>query len=329
MIGLSEIVSGPGAGHLSLLTLPAFDWQRIVIAPWTEDFPTWGWVVLMGFLVALSCGVLGNFLVLRRMSLVGDAISHSILPGIAIAFLLTDSRSPLVMFAGALGAGLVTAALMEIIQRNSRIKQDAAMGIVFSTMFALGVVLISGFAGHVDLDADCVLFGELALVSMEGDPAAATWLAAAPASVVIMGVVCLLVLVLIAVFYKELLVTTFDPALAATLGMRPALVHYVLMAALSVVVVSAFRAVGAILVVAMLILPGATAYLIARRLPAMLALSALHAALSAVIGIHIGLWLDVSIAAAMAVVGAALLAVAWAAVAFRLHALRRGVRGEP
>jgi manganese/zinc/iron transport system permease protein len=291
--------------------IPPFDWQRIVIAPWTAELSTWGWVALMGFLVALSCGVLGNFLVLRRMSLVGDAISHSILPGIAIAFLLTDSRSPLVMFAGALGAGLVTAALIEIIQRNSRIKQDAAMGIVFSTMFALGVLIITRYAGKVDLDADCVLFGELAFVSMEGDPGAAGWLAAVPTPVAIMAVVCLLVLALVVVFYKELLVTTFDPALASTLGMRPALVHYALMAALSVVVVSAFRAVGAILVVAMLILPGATAYLLARRLPVMLLLSALHAALCAVVGMHIGLWLNVSIAAAMAVVGAGLLALAW------------------
>jgi manganese/zinc/iron transport system permease protein len=304
--------------------IPPFDWHRVVIDPWTDGFATSGWVVLMGFLVVLTCGVLGNFLLLRRMSLVGDAISHSILPGLAIAYLLSGSRSPWVMFVGALGAGLVTAALMELIQRNTRIKQDAAMGVVFSTMFALGVIIISRYAGKVDLDADCVLYGELGFVSLDTSPGATGWMAVVPMPVIIMSIVSVLVLALIGIFYKELLVTTFDPALAATLGLRPALMHYALMGALSVVVVSAFRAVGAILVVAMLILPGATAYLLVRRLPAMLLLSALHAALSAILGMHLGTWLDCSIAAAMAIVGAILLCFAWGFSALRNRVIRSG-----
>ncbi len=290
--------------------IPPFDWQRVVVAPWTDGLPTYGWVVLMGFLVALACGLIGNFLVLRRMALVGDAISHSILPGIAVAFLLSKSRGTIVMFSGALVAGLVTTVLIEFIHRRTRVKQDAAIGIVFSTLFAFGVLLISMFAGQVDLDADCVLYGELGLVGME-PYAMIGGVEIAPQPVLTMGIVCLLVVALIFFFYKELLVSSFDPALATSLGMRPGVVHHALMAALSVVVVGAFRAVGAILVIAMLILPGATAYLLVSRLPRMLLLSVIHAALSAVAGLHLGVWLDCSIGAAMVVAGAALFTLAW------------------
>ena len=118
----------------------------------------------MGFLVTAACGLIGNYLILRRMALVGDAISHSILPGIAIAFLLAKSRSSLAMFAGALVAGIVTTLLIETIHRRSRVKQDAAIGIVFSTLFAIGVILISLFASQVDLDQDCVLYGDISFV---------------------------------------------------------------------------------------------------------------------------------------------------------------------
>lgn len=296
--------------------IPPFDFHEVMVAPWTESLPSFGWVMLMGFFVALACGLIGNFLVLRRMALVGDAISHSILPGIAVAFLLMKSRGTLVMFAGALAAGLVTTLLIEFIHSRTRVKQDAAIGIVFSTLFALGVLLISLFAGQVDLDADCVLYGELGMIGIE-PKAVIAGLEIAPQPVLTMGVVCLLVLGLIVFFYKELLVSSFDPALATSLGVRPGVVHHALMAALSVVVVSAFRSVGAILVIAMLILPGATAYLLVSRLPWMLALSALHAALSAVLGLHLGIWLDCSIGAAMVVAGAGLFTVAWILVVWR------------
>lgn len=303
--------------------IPPFDFQAVFKDPWTELLPTYGWVALMGFFVALACGLIGNFLILRRMALIGDAISHSILPGIAVAFLLSQSRGPLMMFAGALAAGVVTTLLIEFIHRRTRVKQDAAIGIVFSTLFALGVVIISLFAGQIDLDADCVLYGELGLVSIAPEEELVHFAGLAfPPQVFVMGCVCGLVIVLIAAFYKELLVISFDPGLATTLGVRPGVVHYALMAMLSVVVVSAFRAVGAVLVVAMLILPGATAYLLVSRLPAMLLLSALHAALSALIGLHLGVWLNCSFGAAMVVGGAFLFTLAWG-VALLSRALRR------
>ena len=294
--------------------IPPFDFHEIVITPWTEFAASYAWIVLMGFLVFLACGLLGNFLILRRMALVGDAISHSILPGIVIAFLIGKSRGPFVMVLGAVAAGLLTTTLLEFIHRKTRVKQDAAIGIVFSTLFALGVLLISLFAGHVDLDADCVLYGDLAYAGV-ADRVIVYGIQTAPAEVLTMAAAAIAVILFIALSYKELVVTCFDPVLATSIGIRPAIYHYALMAMLSVVVVSAFRAVGAILVVGAIILPGATAYLISHRLPAMLLISAIHAALSAIVGMHLGIWFQCSFAAAMAVAGGGFFAIAWAASA--------------
>jgi manganese/zinc/iron transport system permease protein len=290
--------------------IPPFDPQKVLVAPWTDLLSIYGWVVVMGFLVALACGLLGNFLILRRMALVGDAISHSILPGIVVAFLIGRTRGPFAMFLGAVCAGMLTTFLIELIQRRSRLKQDAAIGIVFSTFFAVGVLLISLFAGHVDLDADCVLYGELGYAGLP-DPVVVFGYRTAPPEILTMAFVCLLVIGFVAILYKELLVTCFDPALASSVGISPGVFHYALMALLSIVVVSAFKAVGAILVVATLILPGATAYLISTRLSQMLLLSAIHAAISAVVGMHLSVWLNCSVGAALVVAGAFLFGFAW------------------
>ena len=118
----------------------------------------------MAFLVTLSCGLIGYYLVLRRMSLVGDAISHSVLPGIAVAFLVSHSRDPWIMSIGAIAAGVLTTFLIENIHGRSRIKQDAAIGITFTTLFAIGVIIITVFAGKVDLDQECVLYGEITFI---------------------------------------------------------------------------------------------------------------------------------------------------------------------
>jgi manganese/zinc/iron transport system permease protein len=290
--------------------IPPFDFERIFLDPWATDFDGFVWIVVMGFLVTATCGLLGNFLVLRRMALVGDAISHSILPGIAIAFLLTSSRSSGVMFVGALIAGILTTILIEVIHGKSRIKQDAAIGIVFSTLFAIGVILISLYAGQVDLDTDCVLYGEISFVALEPF-AEIGGVAIAPQPVFTMAIVTVTTALLVLIFYKELLVSSFDPGLAASLGINPRLMHYALMCGLSVVVVSAFRSVGAIIVIAMLILPGATAYLLTHRLPMMLVLSVVHSGLSAILGLHLGIWLDCSMAGAMVVAGGVLFVLAW------------------
>ncbi len=290
--------------------IPVFDFHQVVVAPWTEHLPLFGWVALMGFFVAAACGLVGNYLILRRMALMGDAVSHSVLPGLVIAFLLSNSRGTLPMFIGALVAGAVTTVLIELIHRNSRVKQDAAIGIAFSALFAVGVLLVSLYADKIDLDADCVLFGEIAFVPLEAQVMLGSW-ALGPESVVRMGLVLVAVGTGVIVFYKELLVSSFDAGLSRTLGINPAVFHYGLMAMLSIVVVGAFEAVGAILVIAMLILPGATASLLTTRLGVIHLLSLAQALVCSMAGVMLGVWLDCSIAAAMVLAGAGLFVLAW------------------
>jgi manganese/zinc/iron transport system permease protein len=290
--------------------IPPFDFTRVFITPWIDGAQSFIWIALMGFFVAAACGLVGNYLILRRMALVGDAISHSILPGIAIAFLLAGSRNTWIMFVGALAAGILTTLIIEIIHKRTRVKQDAAIGIAFTTLFAIGVVLISLYADKVDLDQECVLYGEIGFVWM-APPTQLGGITLGPEPVVRMGLVALATATLIGLFYKELLVSSFDPGLAASVGINANVMHYALMSMLSIVVVSAFESVGAILVIAMLILPGATASLLSHRLPAVLALSVLHGALSSVLGIHLAIWLDCSTAAAMVVMGTVLFLLAW------------------
>jgi manganese/zinc/iron transport system permease protein len=299
--------------------IPAFDFHRVVIVPWTTELPTFGWVGLMGFLVATACGLVGNYLILRRMALVGDAISHTVLPGLVVAFLLAKSRNSAAMFIGALVAGMLTTVLIEVIHKKSRIKQDAAIGIVFSSLFALGVILVSAYAGKVDLDQECVLYGEIGTVSFEQPFVQLGSLTLGPPSVVRLAVVTVIVALLIIFFYKELLVSSFDPALAFSLGINATFVHYALMSVLSIVVVSAFESVGAILVIAMLILPGASASLLSSRLPVVLGLSVVHAALSSVLGVMLAVWMDCPVAGAMVVMGGALFGLAW--LVHRIRAL--------
>ena len=281
-----------------------------MVEPWTVDLELYGWIAVMGFLVTTACGLVGNYLILRRMALMGDAVSHSVLPGLVIAFLFTNSRGTGPMFLGALAAGIVATVLIEAIHRKTRVKQDAAMGIAFSTFFAIGVLLVSLYSEHVDLDAECVLYGEIAFVPLEP---LVSWLGITlgPVSVVRMGLVLLAVVALIAGFYKELLVASFDEALARATGVNPTWVHYGLMAVLSVVIVSAFESVGAILVIAMLILPGATASLLTDRLSVMHGIAVVHASLSSWLGVSLGVWLECSIGAAMVVAGTGVFTLVW------------------
>ena len=310
--------------------IPAFNWQQHVIDPWNAELPITLWIVLMGFFVTASCGLVGNYLILRRMALVGDAISHSVLAGIAGVIVFTGHLHVFGLFIGALISGVLTAVLIEVIHRYSRVKQDAAIGITFTSLFALGVILISQQAGDVHIDEECVLYGEIVLVPLDQTklavvPAFASAMKHLPGAevyvaghqlvlatdVIRMGIVTVLVALLIWAFFKELLVSSFDPGLAFSLGINANVVHYGLMSLLSVVVVSAFESVGAILVVAMLIMPGATAHLLSARLPMIMGLTLLHAALSTVLGFHLAKWLDCSIAGALVVAGMGLFVLAW------------------
>ena len=259
--------------------------------------PTWV-ILLVASCVAAACALLGTFLVLRRLALLGDAISHAVLPGIALAFLLTGERTPLPMILGAGTLGVITVFLVELFNRTRRLKEDASIGVVFPALFSLGVILISRYTAQVDLDLDCVLYGEIAyapwdLLFLGGH-------SMGPKALWINGGVLLLNVLLVVLFYKELKLTTFDSKLAAALGFSPLVMHYLLMGAVSVTVVGAFESVGAILVVAMLVAPPATAYLLTDRLSHMLGLAVGLGITSAVAGYWLARWLDASIAGAMA-----------------------------
>lgn len=295
-----------------LQLIPSFDWHRVIVEPWTTGFSMTIWVVLMGFFVTAACGLVGNYLLLRRMALVGDAISHSILPGLVVAFLIFRHSSLWVMFGGALAAGFVTVLLIEFIHKQSRVKPDAAICISFTTLFAIGVVFMSMLEtkGSFHIDAECVLYGEIAFVPLE-PPVIWNGLELGPPSVVRMGTVLGIVALAIVIFYKELLVTSFDAGLAKSLGMRTGIWHYGLMGALAIVVVSAFESVGAILAVAMLIVPPMFAGQISESLPIRLWLTVLHAFLSAVLGLHLSVWLNCSGAGAMVVAASLLFAIVW------------------
>ncbi|MGD1979624.1 MAG: metal ABC transporter permease [Akkermansiaceae bacterium] len=244
------------------------------------------YIILVGSLCAMACALPGTFLLLRRMSMMGDAISHAVLPGLAMAFLLSGTRSTGWMFLGAVVTGLLTALFTQWISRFGKVERGAAMGIVFTTLFAIGLVLIRKAADQVDLDAQCVLYGELELVALdlvilfETDQT----IFQLPRAALVLGGVLLFNATVILVFYKEFALASFDAGLAETLGFRPRLMHYLLMTMVAVTTVAAFEAVGSIIVIAMLIVPPATAFLLTRKLPVLIFLSLLLALFSALLG---------------------------------------------
>jgi manganese/zinc/iron transport system permease protein len=264
------------------------------------------WIILTGALVATSCGLLGVFLVLRKMAMIGDAISHAVLPGIVIAYLLAESRAVLPMLIGAAGIGVLTTFIIEFLYQKARLQVDASIGITFTWLFAIGIILISVFAGQVDLDQDCVLYGEIAYVPLD------LWITEegqimGPRPVWVLSGVLLLVLLLVTVGYRGLKITTFNPEYAAAIGVSTVFWHYLLMSAVSITTVVSFESVGAILVVAFLIVPPATAYLLTERLNVMLALTVVLGILTSVGGYFLAVWLDGSVAGAMAVISGCLL----------------------
>jgi manganese/zinc/iron transport system permease protein len=254
-------------------------------------------IQIIAALVAAACALPGVFLVLRRMALMSDAIAHTILLGIVVAFFIVrEINHPLVILGAAL-SGVLTVLLVESLLRTRLVREDAAIGLVFPALFSIGVLLISRYAGNIHLDVDAVLLGELAFAPFNRSEFLGWDL---PRGIWVMGTILLLNLALILLLYKELKVATFDAALAATLGFSPALIHYGLMTLVSVTAVGAFDHVGAILVVALMIAPPAAAYLLTNSLWRMLLLSMLIGVLSAVSGYWLARWLDSNIAGAMA-----------------------------
>ena len=255
-------------------------------------------IQIIAILTAIACALPGVFLVLRKMALISDAISHSILLGIVIGFFVTqDLNSPLLVVMAAI-VGVLTVVLVELIQKTGLVKEDTAIGLVFPALFSVGVILIAKNANDIHIDVDAVLVGDLVFAPFD------RWywgnIDLGPKSLWIISGILVFSVSLFILFYKELKISTFDPGLAAALGISPALMHYALMSVSSITIVGAFDAVGAILVVALMIVPAATAYLLTNQLKKMILLSVGIGVFAAITGYRMAIFLDASIAGSMA-----------------------------
>ena len=264
-------------------------------------------IVLVGALTNVACALVGCYLVLRRMSLMGDAIAHAVLPGIVLAFLFSGSMNIVPLFVGAAAVGLLTTFLTQTLHQFGRVPTDAAMGAVFTSLFALGVVLLKRYISGIHFDVACVYEGSLTGVALDTVPIAG-WEVPRQLFTVLPMVVLNLAAILL--LWKEFKISAFDPGLATTMGFSATALHYLLMALVAMTSVASFQAVGSILVVAMLIVPPATAQLLCDRLSRMVVLACCFAVASAVGGYWLAHRWDVSPAGAMAVFAGGMYAVA-------------------
>lgn len=255
------------------------------------------WTILTAMVANASCAILGCYLVLRRLSLLGDAISHSVLPGIAVAYLVTGSIAPLPMFIGAVIAGITTTFLTELVRSRGNVAEDASMGVVFTSLFAIGVILVRRYANNAHLD-DCLVAGDILYVTLDTTPIFGVEVPVALGS---LSAILVLTVIFVTVFWKELKIVSFDSALATAMGIPASVVHYLLMGMVGGASVAAFEAVGPILAIAMLIVPAATGQLLADRLGWMMLWAVVVSSLSAILGYFGAVWLNTSVAGMMAV----------------------------
>ena len=257
-------------------------------------------IQLIAVIVAVTCALPGTFLVLRKMSMMSDSITHTILLGIVLAFFVTQDLSSPFLIIGASLMGVVTVWLTESVTKTKLVSEDSAIGIVFPLLFSIAIILITRYAGSVHLDTDSVLLGELAFAPFDRMIVFGHDIGAK--AIYTSGILLILNVLFIGFFFKELKISTFDPMLSAVLGFSPVLLHYGLMTLVSLTTVGAFEAVGSVLVVAFMIGPAITAYLLSDDLKHILLLAAGFGALSGILGYQLASVFDVSIAGMMAVV---------------------------
>jgi len=254
------------------------------------------YIILTGAMVAGSTALLGSFLILRKMAMFGDAISHAVLPGIVLAFFLSGERDSFLLLLGAAASGLLATFLIDLLHKKVQLQEDASIGISFTWLFAIGVILISAWSDQVDLDQECVLYGEIAYVPLDlwywGD-------FSFPRPLLISTLLFLLVLAYVIIGFKNLKVISFNWDYAKALGLSTGLWHLSFMSMVSITTVLSFEIVGAILIVALLVVPAATAYLWTEKLRTMLVLAVSFGAVSSLGGYYIAAALNASIAGSM------------------------------
>ena len=259
------------------------------------------YVILTASLVAINCALMGSFLVMRKMVMIGDAISHAVLPGIFIAYYLSGSTASFPILVGAALSGILATIMIEWFTKKARLQSDAAIGVSYTLLFAIGVILISKFGQNVDLDQECVLYGEIEQI--------VGWLSPfmggimLPKQTIILMGVSVLLIAAVAWGYKGLFITTFDPNFALSTGVTVTFWHYFLMSGVSLTTVVSFESVGAILVIAFLSGPPAIAYLLTEDFKKMMFLACLVGIGCSIGGYYLAQWIeDVSVSGTIAAV---------------------------
>jgi len=256
------------------------------------------WIFFTAIFIAVPSALLGCFLILRKMAMIGDAISHAVLPGIVVAYLFTHSYNSFPMLIAAAAVGVFCTFLIETFNKVGRLQEDASIGVTYTWLFAIGVVMISFFNDNLDLDQDCVLFGEIAYVPLNAIEMFQDFYVPI-AFLTGLGMMTIVILVII-FFYNGFKITSFDPLYAASIGISLTVINYTLMSLVSFVTVFSFESVGAILVLAFMVVPPATAYLLTHQLKRMMFLSCLFAIHGVFWGYLLSVQMNSSIAGAMA-----------------------------
>lgn len=243
------------------------------------------------------------------MVMVSDAISHSIVPGIVIAFLITGSKSTIPMMIGAIGSGAIALILIHCISASPYVNMDAALGVIFSTLFAFGILLINLFADYIDLDTDCVLFGDIAYIPLASK--IGFFGLNVPIPVIRMIFMCIVILLLILLFSKEIVLLSFDPILALTVGLPVQYLSLILTSVLVLVIVNSFESLGSVLVIALLVFPGVTSILITRNKMYLMIASILLSLIYPIIGVFIAIHVNCSISGAIAAIASFCFFIVW------------------
>ena len=258
------------------------------------------YIILTACLVAINCALMGSFLVMRKMVMIGDAISHAVLPGIFFAYIFSGSTSSLPILAGAASSGILATIIIEWLTHKAKLQSDASIGISYTLLFAIGIILISKFGANADIDQQCVLYGELEYVPLWLEPIIGNFYL--PKQTIILLIVSVVVLLAIIWGYKGLFITTFDENYSLSIGIGVGFWHYFLMSGVSLTTVVSSESVGAILVIAFLSGPPAIAYLLTGNFRKMLVLSCAFGILCSIIGYYLAKSLDVSVAGSISVV---------------------------